>query len=80
VLWNPEQLVLMTSLADYYRALPALSRSLYRALTEINTFEVWNCQPEVLSKMLNAAIKLRHRDLFQECIILLAGNGILSLF
>jgi hypothetical protein len=64
----------MTSLADYYRALPALSRSLYRALTQYNTFEAFSCEPEVLSKMLNAAIKLRHRDLFRECIILVAGK------
>jgi hypothetical protein len=63
----------MTSLADYYRALPALSRSLYKAFAQ-KTFNVWECEPENLSKVLNAAIKLRHPDLFRECIVFLAGE------
>ena len=63
----------MATLADYYRALPALSRSLYRAFAQ-KIFDVWECEPEHLSKVLNAAIKLRHPDLFRECIVSLAGE------
>jgi len=63
----------MATLADYYRALPALSRSLYRAFAQ-KIFDVWDCEPEHLSKVLNAAIKLRHPDLFRECIVSLAGK------
>jgi hypothetical protein len=52
-----EELILMTSFADYYRALPALSRSLYRVFAQ-KLFWVSDCDAEEISKVLNAAIKL----------------------
>jgi hypothetical protein len=63
----------MTSFADYYRALPALSRSLYRVFVQ-QIFQVWECETEEISKVLKAAIKLRHPDLFRECVIIIAGQ------
>jgi hypothetical protein len=73
VLLNLEELVALTSLADYYCALPAFSRSLYRAFAQV-TIDEWDCEEEQLSMVLKAAIKLRYADLFRECIILLAGK------
>jgi hypothetical protein len=35
---------------------------------------VSDCDAEEISKVLNAAIKLLHPDLFQECIIIIAGQ------
>jgi hypothetical protein len=68
-----EELILMTSFADYHRALPALSRSLYRVFAQ-KLFWVSDCDGEEISKVLNAAIKLLHPGLFQKCIIIIAGQ------
>jgi hypothetical protein len=69
-----EELILMTDLADYYRALPALSKSLYRALYENTEFGVAEREPELILKLLDASYKLRFRALFRECVVLLAGK------
>jgi hypothetical protein len=37
-------------------------------------FDVGLYNPKLLSKVANAACKLRYADLFRECLILLAGN------
>jgi hypothetical protein len=68
-----EELIAMTKLADYYCALPALSRSLYRALYAMD-LDVAGCKEELLPKVLAASCKLRYPDLFKECIILAAGK------
>jgi hypothetical protein len=69
-----EELILMTDLADYYRALPALSKSLYRALYENTEFGVAGRKPELILKLLDASCKLRFPALFRECVVLLAGK------
>jgi hypothetical protein len=68
---TPEQLCLVTQLADYYCALPILSSSLYAAFgrsfcfcSEIRGFEI---------ELLGAAVKLRNDALYKECMVLLMG-------
>ncbi|CZR55552.1 uncharacterized protein PAC_05440 [Phialocephala subalpina] len=60
-----------TDLADYYRTLPTLSKSVDAALRR-NPLELTDDDDMV--KVLDAAYQLRHADLFRDCISLLAGK------
>jgi hypothetical protein len=66
---DTEQLCLMTKLADYYFALPALSKSLMRPLMASNI----NIASDAFY-LIEAAAKLRHSPLYKDCIIYLAGR------
>jgi hypothetical protein len=68
---NTDQLCLMTKLADYYFALPALSKSLMWPLMASNI----NIASEAFD-LIEAAAKLRHSPLYKDCIIYLAGRWI----
>ena len=59
----------MTKLADYYFALPALSKSLMRPLMAANI----NIASEAFD-LIKATAKLRHSPLYKDCIIYLAGR------
>jgi len=66
---DTDQLRLMTKLADYYFALPALSKSLMRPLMASNI----NIASEAFY-LIEVATKLRHSPLYRDCIIYLAGR------
>jgi hypothetical protein len=66
---DTDQLCLMTKLADYYFALPALSKSLMQPLMASNI----NIASEAFD-LIEAAAKLRHSPLYKDCIIYLAGR------
>ncbi|CZR55437.1 uncharacterized protein PAC_05325 [Phialocephala subalpina] len=70
-LGTAEELLLMTDLADYYCALPILSRTLDGALINSPTFS------DQIQKSANelyvAAAKLRNALLFRECLIWVVG-------
>lgn len=69
VLGRANELIHMAKLADYYCALPALSRSLNEALL-LNPVRI-DLDKEYL---IEVAIKLQHAELFRECVIYLAGS------
>jgi len=58
----------MTKLADYYLALPALSKSLNRPLTASDIDIASNAL-----KLIEVAVKFRHAPFFKDCVIYLAG-------
>jgi hypothetical protein len=62
----------MTLLADYYCALPILSRTLTRAFPLSPTFV--DDIKDYAERILPIAAKLRHAVLFRECIVFLAGD------
>jgi hypothetical protein len=62
-------LFLMTELADYYMALPALSKSVIGPLMASNI----RIARDALI-LIEFAVKLRHAPLFQDCVIYLAGR------
>ncbi|KAH7403236.1 hypothetical protein BKA64DRAFT_743856 [Cadophora sp. MPI-SDFR-AT-0126] len=66
---GPAELLLMAELADYYCALPAVSRSLTKVLVEKDYFI-----GSKTASWMEAAHKLKHSGLFRECIIYLAGS------
>lgn len=61
----------MTELADYYRALPALSRTLDGALLKSTVFSSHIRFHTV--ELFSAAAKLRNAFLFRECLIWIVG-------
>lgn len=63
------QLKLMTDLADYYCALPALSHSIYRALAEKKIPMKYHA-----AELASIGLKLRNKALFRDRITLLAGD------
>jgi hypothetical protein len=65
---DTNQLCLMTKLADYYLALPALSKSLNRLLTASDIDIASNAL-----QLIEVAVKLRHAPIFKYCVIYLAG-------
>jgi hypothetical protein len=65
---DTNQLCLMSKLADYYLALPALSKSLNRPLTASDT----NIASNAL-KLIEVAVRFRHAPFFKDCVIYLAG-------
>jgi len=63
----------MTRIADYYCALPVLSRSISLPLSR-GDFSI-ECKSSLSSiELIEIATKLHHRDLFRECVIWLAGS------
>ncbi|KAF7943896.1 uncharacterized protein EAE97_005966 [Botrytis byssoidea] len=68
---STEHLQEITTLADFYRCLPVVSNSLYSAFFRSPKFlaSVYDCR-EVL---LELAFKLRHRELFNDCLVLISG-------
>lgn len=66
-LTTPEQLLRLTEMADYYRCLPALSRSLDRALIHSPNFKI--TVPDFSCDLLICAMKLRNALLFRESLI-----------
>jgi len=65
-----EILIAMTDLADYYCALPILSRALNSALLKVNfTYELLDNPLELLS----TSIKLRNPLLFKDCLNISLG-------
>ncbi|PVH75279.1 hypothetical protein DL98DRAFT_593276 [Cadophora sp. DSE1049] len=66
---GPAELQHMAELADYYCALPAVSRSLTKLLLE-KDYHIGN-RP---ASWITAAYKLRHAALFRECVVYLAGS------
>jgi hypothetical protein len=67
------EFTLLVGLADYYCALPLVSRSLdgafFRSPKFLATFKNTNQR-----NLLSLAIKLRHSDLFRDCMIIISGN------
>ncbi|TGO52161.1 hypothetical protein BOTNAR_0332g00010 [Botryotinia narcissicola] len=73
VIKNTEALQLVTELADYYCALPAVSKSMHGAFSISPEF----CKGIFFSNkltLLNLAFKLRSPELFRECMISLVGR------
>lgn len=66
---NLPELAMMVEIADYYCALPMLSKSLPIALCE-RYLKIHKSTKEYLQ----IACKLRQEDLFKECVTILAGN------
>lgn len=60
--------------SDYYRALPALSQSLTLVLMRSNLSFDDDNRDHVLKTLLHVAMKRHHKELFQECIIFIAGK------
>jgi hypothetical protein len=69
ILESVAELKLMTQLADYYCALPALSNAISLPLFRGDIEVQYNCE-----KLIEIAAKLRHADLFRECVIWIAGD------
>ncbi|KAF7917924.1 uncharacterized protein EAE98_009952 [Botrytis deweyae] len=73
VIKNTEALQLVTELADYYCALPAVSKSMHGAFSISPEF----CKGIFFSNkstLLDLALKLRSPELFRECMICLVGR------
>jgi hypothetical protein len=64
---SPEDLLAVTELADYYRALPIFSRTLDGAMINSKSFIV--DIPGEAGFLLEAATKLRNPLLFRECLV-----------
>jgi hypothetical protein len=66
-----EDIIRLTSIADYYRALPAVSRTLTDALLrhESHCIDALHVKEEPFG-LLEAAAKLRHESLFRDCLAL----------
>ncbi|KAF7958335.1 hypothetical protein EAE96_001886 [Botrytis aclada] len=73
VITDIEALKLVTELADYYCALPAVSKSMHGALLMSPIFckRIFFSEP---SALLDLAVKLRSPELFWECMICLVGK------
>lgn len=71
-IWDVLELSVVTKLADYYCALPTFSRSL-DAILRRDRCRPSNMQGEAVT-LLQAAIKLRHADLFRDCVCFIAGE------
>lgn len=73
VLVDAEELVELTKLADYYCALQTVSASILGAITLGNPngclADFWDDY-----EILFALYKLRHRQLFRDCVIVTAGD------
>lgn len=63
------QLILTTELADYYCALPILSRTLLQALFSSKLDILRNAVT-----LVETAYTLRHAELLRECVVYLAGD------
>lgn len=68
---SPSELELMTQIADYYCALPALSHSLNAVLPYCVEF-CGKIRENALT-LLQLSVKLRNRLLYQECLIYVLG-------
>ncbi|ATZ50441.1 hypothetical protein BCIN_05g07930 [Botrytis cinerea B05.10] len=66
---DPEQLVELTKLADYYRCLPAASNNLYACFYMSPNFDIHKAYD-----LIESAYKLRHPLLFRDCVIYIAGT------
>jgi hypothetical protein len=66
---DTDQLCLMTKLADYYFALPVLSKSLNGPLMASKIDIASNTL-----RLIKVATKLRHAPLYKDCVIYLAGR------
>lgn len=66
----------MCNLAEFYQAPPALSRSLDHILrvAKLMDAEETHTLAQYVSGVMDVAIKCRHRDLFSDCAIMLAGE------
>jgi hypothetical protein len=69
---NPMSLLALTRLADYYNALPVVSRSLDSAFLRNSEF-ISDLFVDYYEEILPAAIKLRHRELYKDCLVLSIG-------
>ncbi|KAF7919804.1 hypothetical protein BELL_0052g00040 [Botrytis elliptica] len=68
---STEHLQEITTSADFYRCLPVVSNSLYSAFFRSPTFLASiNDHREIL---LELSCKLRHRELFNDCLVLISG-------
>lgn len=68
-------LQLLIDFADYYCALPVISRSLSNVLlhgTIRSAIRFWNVSQ--LPTLLNLSYKLRHRELFSDSVVAMAGK------
>jgi hypothetical protein len=73
---TPSSLIAVTELADYYCALPVLSRSLDGAFFRNTNFinELFCAlSPICIGNLLYAAIKLRHPPLYRDCLAISIG-------
>ncbi|KAF7911437.1 uncharacterized protein EAF01_002944 [Botrytis porri] len=73
VIKNTEALQLVTELADYYCALPVVSKSLHGAFFRSPEFSKRIFFSNKLT-LLNLAFRLRSPELFRECMICLVGR------
>lgn len=66
----------MCAFAEYHGALPALSRSLHGIVREARFMDcyVFPYTTHYASWLIDIAMKCRQRDLFQDCVIILAGE------
>jgi hypothetical protein len=67
----PEQLVLCTEMADYYRCLKCLSSALADALIRTPNMSYWVQRQSCT--LLQVAHKLKHKLLFKECLVHVTG-------
>lgn len=67
---NLNHLLIVTQFADYYCALPAVSKTLTATICNINEID-WVQDAKVLANM---AIKFRHRQLLEDCVNIIAGR------
>lgn len=68
---STEHLQEITTLADFYRCLPVVSNSLYSAFFRSPKF-LANVK-EDREILLELSCKLRHRELFNDCLVLISG-------
>lgn len=66
---NPKQLIELTTLADYYRCLPAASNNLYACFYMSPNFDIHKARD-----LIESAYKLRQPLLFRDCVIYIAGT------
>lgn len=66
-----EEFLKLYQLADYYLALPAISRTISDAWFNHDYTEILRSHPQ---RLLGVAVKLHHRKLFQDCMIHIAGK------
>jgi hypothetical protein len=69
---NAKVLTSLAEIADYYRALPIVSRTLSYALHDSQAFiRSIKCDPR---RVFEAAAKLRHKVLFKDALVWVVGN------
>ncbi|KAF7943897.1 uncharacterized protein EAE97_005967 [Botrytis byssoidea] len=66
---NPEQLIELAKLANYYRCLPAASNNLYACFSMSPNFDIHKARD-----LIESAYKLRQPLLFRDCVIFIAGT------